>query len=85
MKTEFFKACCTDSARRYLKRHRDVAVCDGCGFLLMAYENPRDYEETLKSLESWGGEFSSAEVGKLRVVAKSRSARPGRGRQDKRK
>ena len=69
------KSCRLDSAKRDLKRNRDVATCDGCGFLLMAYTQPRDYEEALKSLKVWGGEFSKAVVGSLQVLAKARPSR----------
>lgn len=69
------KDCCLKSARRYLKRHRDVALCDGCGFLLMAYGDQRDYEETLKNLAAWEGEYATGTLGELRIVAKARSRR----------
>ncbi len=71
------KACCLASASRYLKKNRDVAVCDRCGFLLMAYTDRRDIEETLSRLRSWGGEFAVAELKGMKVVAKSRSPRKG--------
>ncbi len=71
------KSCCLKSAKRDLKKHRDVATCDGCGFLLMAYGNAKDFEETLKALEVWGGEFSSIALDKLQVVAKARVLRHG--------
>ena len=31
--------------KRYIKKQRDVATCDGCGRLLLAYGNPRDLED----------------------------------------
>lgn len=69
------KTCCSDSSKRYLKKNRDVATCDRCGFLLMAYNLQLDYEEALKNLKAWGGEFSTAKVGDFQVVAKVRSSR----------
>jgi hypothetical protein len=69
------KSCCIDSAERYLKRNCDVATCDRCGFLLMAYTRQLGYEEALKNLKAWGGEFSTAKVGDFQVVAKVRSSR----------
>ena len=32
--------CCEAEARRSLKKHRDVAVCNGCERLLLAWDNP---------------------------------------------
>ena len=29
--------------KRYIKKHRDVATCDACGDLLLAYGNDRDF------------------------------------------
>jgi len=69
------KTCCMDSSKRYLKKNRDVATCDRCGFLLMAYTQQLDYEEALKNLKAWGGEFSTAKVGDFQVVAKAGSSR----------
>jgi hypothetical protein len=66
------KDCCLASAHRYLKRNRDVASCDHCKFLLMAYTESKDFEEALKNLRDWGGEFSTARLKQLRVVAKAR-------------
>lgn len=69
------KPCCLESARRHLKKNRDVATCDRCGFLLMAYTDPRDYEEVRKTLQGWGGEFYTGMVKNLQVVAKARTSR----------
>ncbi len=69
------KPCCIESAKRYLKKNRDVATCDRCGFLLMAYTQPRDYEEAIKNLKTWGGEFTTAKLGDFQVVAMVRSSR----------
>jgi hypothetical protein len=68
------KPCCIESAKRYLKKNRDVATCDRCGFLLMAYSQQQDHEEALRSLKAWGGEFSTATLGRFQVIAKARSA-----------
>lgn len=69
------KPCCIESAMRYLKKNRDVATCDRCGFLLMAYTQQRDVEEALKNLKAWGGEFSTTQLANFQVVAKARSSR----------
>jgi len=68
------KPCCLKSAKRYLNKNRAVAICDRCDFLLMAYTQQQDYEEALKSLEAWGGEFSITKLGRFQIVAKARSS-----------
>jgi hypothetical protein len=69
------KSCCLTSAKRYLKKNRDVATCDQCGFLIMGYTHFRDFEETTKALTVWGGEFFTIQLDNLWVVAKARSSR----------
>ncbi len=69
------KACCLAEARKSLKRARDVATCDGCGSLLLAYGNERDFRSTLEELMRHGVAFESAPsdvTGGLAIVAKSR-------------
>ena len=44
------KSCCLAEARKSLKRPRDVATCDECGSLLLAYGNTRDFESTIEEL-----------------------------------
>jgi len=65
--------CCRTSAQRLLKKHRDVAMCDGCGMLLLAYGNDRDYDETRKALAAHGTPFGTMTQGTLRVIAKPRT------------
>ncbi len=67
--------CCQASAKRYLKRHRDVATCDTCKMLLLAYGNDRDYEETRKALDDQGIAFAAAAQGALQVIAKPRASK----------
>ena len=74
-----FSPCCQASARRYLRKHRDVATCDTCGMLLLAYGNERDYDETRKALTEQGTPFSSMTQGSLKVIAKPRVGK-ARGR-----
>lgn len=64
--------CCQASAKRYLKRHRDVATCDTCKMLLLAYGNDRDYDETRKALGEQGTVFSTATQGALKIIVKPR-------------
>jgi hypothetical protein len=73
------KACCLAEAKKSLKRPRDVATCDECGSLLLAYGNERDFQSTLEELTRHGVEFESAPsdvTGGLAIVAKQRK-RPG--------
>jgi hypothetical protein len=65
--------CCRTSAQRLLKKHRDVAMCDGCGMLLLAYGNDQDYDETRKALAAQGTLFGTMMQGTLRVIAKPRT------------
>ncbi|HET6464749.1 MAG TPA: hypothetical protein VFH55_03960 [Nitrospiria bacterium] len=64
--------CCLQSMKRYIKKQRDVATCDGCGRLLLAYGDPRDLEETKKALTAEGMPFEVEVFGNLQVIAKPR-------------
>lgn len=64
--------CCPQSMKRFIKKHRDVATCDGCGNLLMAYGNERDFEETKKALTAQGMPFEVGTFGTLQVISKPR-------------
>ena len=64
--------CCIDEAGRSLRRHKDVAVCDGCGRLLLAYGNDTDYQRTIDELTRLAVSHSAGWLGKLRVIAKER-------------
>ena len=66
------KDCCTESMKRYIKRHRDVATCDRCGDLLLAYGNQRDFEETRKALTAQGVPYEIQLHGSLHVIGKPR-------------
>ena len=69
------KSCCLAEARKSLKRPRDVATCDECGSLLLAYGNQRDFESTLEELTRHGVAFEAepaAASGGLAIVAKQR-------------
>ena len=73
-----FAVCCRASAGRYLRRHRDVATCDTCGMLLLAYGNDRDFDEARKALIEQGAVFATDYQGPLRIIAKARAARSAR-------
>lgn len=70
------KPCCREEASRSLARHRDVATCDRCTQLLLAYENDRDFRSTLDELTRHGIRFETGVVGKLQIVAKPRTSSP---------
>lgn len=75
-----FSPCCQTSAKRYLKRHRDVATCDTCKMLLLAYGNDQDYEETRKALTEQGISFAASTQGTLKIIAKPRAGKAKAGR-----
>ena len=69
------KACCLAEAKKSLERPRDVATCDECGSLLLAYGSARDFESTVEELMRHGVAFESAPsdvTGGLAIVAKVR-------------
>ncbi|MBI3724125.1 hypothetical protein HY251_09270 [bacterium] len=67
------KACCEKEARKHLKKHRDTAVCDACGRLVLGYGNEEDFEKTRGELERHGVAFETGKAGKLLVIAKDRT------------
>jgi len=66
------KECCRQEAADSLEGHRDVATCDGCGNLLLAYEDQQTFDLTVQELESRGAGFATGEETGLRVVSKER-------------
>ena len=62
--------CCLKEAKLHLDKHRDVATCDDCGALLLAYGNDRDFRSTVAELEECGLDYETDCVGKLHIVAK---------------
>ncbi len=71
--SEALSECCEREARRSLKEHRAVAVCDGCHRLLLAWDNPEEQEKTRLELEAHGVLFAEGRVGELYVTAKERT------------
>ena len=64
--------CCQKEADKSLARHRAVAVCDGCGSLLLAYDNDLDYQRTVEELDDNEIAFRVGTRGKLFVISKER-------------
>lgn len=66
------KDCCQREAVASLEKHKDIAICDGCGYLLLAYGDKDTYNLTLEELASKGATFDKGVQGPLWVVAKQR-------------
>jgi hypothetical protein len=65
--------CCRSEARRHLKKHRDVATCDRCKSLLLAYGNPTDFDRARAELEKGEIAHETEKAGSLYLVAKRRA------------
>ena len=70
---ESLDSCCAEGARRSLRKHRDVALCNDCGRLLLAWDNPEEQRKTRAELERHGVNFSEGRLGTLFVTAKERA------------
>ena len=66
------KDCCLEECTRSLRRHRDVATCDDCGALLLAYGNDTDFNRTVEELDKHRVDYQTETLGKLKVVAKAK-------------
>ena len=64
------KDCCLREAKRHLKKHRDVARCDECRSLILAYGNERDFCSTVEELEGQGIGYETVRIGELLILAK---------------
>lgn len=64
--------CCQKEAGKSLRKHFDVAVCDGCERLLLGYAEEGAFQLTVDELEDKGLEFEAGREGDLYVVAKVR-------------
>jgi hypothetical protein len=67
------KECCRAESAKSLQRHRDVATCDACGALLLAYGNDIDFQRTVEELDKHGVDYRTDTLGKLKIVAKATS------------
>ena len=67
------KDCCRKECATSLHRHRDVATCDDCGALLLAYGNDTDFERTIEELDKHGVDYETDTLGTLKVVAKAKN------------
>ena len=64
--------CCLKEAKASIKRGRDVATCDGCGRLLLGYDNEQDFQRAVDAMTKSGAEFEHTRQGVLWVIAKKR-------------
>jgi len=67
------KDCCQVEARKNVKKHRDVAVCDKCGRLVLGYGNELEWKKTQDELARNKVSFEAVKLGELWVVAKERA------------
>lgn len=64
--------CCAAEAGKTLAKHRDVATCDGCGRLLLAYGDETTFQLTVDEFEAREVGYDTGRKGELWVVAKER-------------
>lgn len=64
--------CCAAEAERSLRKHRDIAVCDGCGRLLLAYGDEATFQLTVDELDANDVTYDTGRHGALWIVAKER-------------
>jgi hypothetical protein len=66
------KDCCLAEAKKRLKKHGQVARCDACGALVLAYERETHYRSAIEALTKRGAAFETAQLGRLFLIAKPR-------------
>jgi hypothetical protein len=66
------KDCCAKEAERSAQKHRDVATCDGCGRLLIAYGDETTFQLTVDELDAKDVGYDTGRHGSLWIVAKER-------------
>lgn len=66
------KDCCAREAERAVRKHCDVATCDGCGRLLLGYADENTFQLALDELDAKDVAYDSGRHGDLWIVAKER-------------
>ena len=66
--------CCAKKVSASIQKHRDVAICGGCGRLILAWDNPDEQRKTREELHKHGVAFSEGRQGALFVTAKVRAS-----------
>ncbi len=67
------KPCCEKEIKRSIKKHRDVATCDQCKSLILAYGDETDFQKMVIQLEKSKTPFETGVSGKLKIVIKMNS------------
>lgn len=66
--------CCVRDAQKSITKHRDVAICGGCGRLILAWDNPDEQRKTREELRGHGVRFSEGRQATLFLTAKVRAS-----------
>ncbi|MEZ0227263.1 MAG: hypothetical protein ACAI25_01450 [Planctomycetota bacterium] len=67
------KPCCQSEAKKHVKKHRDVAICDKCGRLVLGYGNEPEWKKTQEELAKNKVAFEADKAGALWIVSKDRA------------
>jgi hypothetical protein len=60
-------------AKRNVRKPRSVAICDGCGSLVLGYGNEDDLQSTMRELDEKGSSYEHARIGDLYILSKRRN------------
>ena len=66
------KECCAKEAGHTVRKHRDIATCDGCGRLLLGYADETTFQLTVDELDAKGVGYDSGRHSELWIVSKKR-------------
>lgn len=64
------KKCCESEAKKNINKHRDVATCDQCNALILAYAETSDFEKMVHQLKSKKVQFDTSKLGQLQLIIK---------------
>ena len=64
------RPCCQKEIASHLASHRDVARCDECSSLLLAYGNEQDFKSTCDELSHHDVAYDTMVTETLWIVAK---------------
>ena len=67
------RRCCEAEAKRHVRKHRDVAICDECKRLVLGYDNEVEWKKTQDELSRNKVAFEAAKVAAFWIVAKDRA------------
>lgn len=66
------KPCCQKEVALHLVKHLDIATCDECENLLLAYGNADDFESTCNELSHYETDFDTLITDSLWIISKKR-------------